>query len=57
MQWINWHTKENAGRELYDEQADPQENVYVAQSPDNKEVVRELSQRLRGRFIRSEGKR
>ena len=38
---------EYAGRELYDEQTDPEENVNVAESPENREVVEELSKRLR----------
>lgn len=47
VRWMNWQSGEYAGRELYDEQTDPEENVNVAESPENREVVEELSKRLR----------
>jgi iduronate 2-sulfatase len=45
--WTNWETKEFAARELYDHQADPQENVNIAELPGTQEVVKGLDARLR----------
>ncbi len=47
VEWINWQTKEFAGRELYDERNDPQENVNIAELPENRKIVEGLSRRLR----------
>lgn len=45
-EWVS-NEKEIMGVELYDEQADPQENVNVAAVAANEAVVKEMAQRLR----------
>jgi hypothetical protein len=43
--WLNRNGTE-AARELYDHQNDPQENVNVADRPENKAVVEELTKQM-----------
>jgi hypothetical protein len=53
--YVEWRTWDNdnkvsdelAAVELYDNQADPQENINIADLPENKELVRTLSQQLK----------
>ena len=46
VQWHNWETKELAASELYDHQADPQENRNIVDLPQHRGIVGELKQRL-----------
>ncbi|MDB6121630.1 MAG: Choline-sulfatase [Pedosphaera sp.] len=47
--FVEWAEKDKApeGRELYDHQTDPDENVNIANQPENKELVEKLSEQLR----------
>jgi arylsulfatase A-like enzyme len=47
VEWINWESKAFAARELYDHQTDPQENVNIVEKPENVQVVKDLSDRLK----------
>ena len=52
VEWFRWDdekkvTGDQVGVELYDNQMDPDENINVAGSPENKELVRNLSQLLK----------
>lgn len=48
--YVEWVAKINpkrvAGRELYDHETDPDENLNIANHPENKEVIASLSKRL-----------
>jgi iduronate 2-sulfatase len=46
VEWIDRGTKAVKGRELYDHQKDPDENVNVANDPKKKELVAKLSKQL-----------
>ncbi|MCA9732309.1 MAG: sulfatase [Deferribacteres bacterium] len=46
VRWINWETKEFAAQELYDHQTDPNENVNIADDPQNVAVVQQLAAQL-----------
>ena len=46
VEWINQKTKSIEGRELYDHEKDPDENVNVAKNPKNQNLVAELSKQL-----------
>ena len=46
VEWMNWTTKEYVARELYDHQTDPQEDVNIADSPEKRETVADLSKKL-----------
>ncbi len=47
VEWINWQTKEQAAKELYDHQTDPAENENIAGNPNYKEIVQTLAAQLR----------
>ena len=47
VEWFHWESKMLAGCELYDHQKDPQENVNIANHPENKALREELSNRLK----------
>ena len=49
-EWTN-AKKENVGVELYDEAADPQENVNVAAKPANKPIVAEMARQLHAGWL------
>ncbi len=46
VEWINRTTKNVEGRELYDHKKDPDENVNVANHPENRNIVAKLSKEL-----------
>jgi len=46
-EWIDGESGEVVARELYDHEADPGENVNVAELPENRELVERLSRMLR----------
>ncbi len=49
VRWMNWGTKEFAATELYDRQADPDENVNLASRPEQANRIKDLeAQRLAG---------
>jgi arylsulfatase A-like enzyme len=47
--YTEWHNKNNNryARMLYDHKYDPKENINIAERPENAELVKELSQRLK----------
>jgi arylsulfatase A-like enzyme len=55
VEWYTWdHETKTAGepaaRELYDLRTDPQENVNIANLPENAEIVRDLSEKRRAGY-------
>jgi arylsulfatase A-like enzyme len=47
VEWLNWETKELKAIELYDHDNDPQENVNIANLPENKELVLQLAEKMK----------
>ena len=45
-EWIKESTGELMARDLFDHQRDPQENVSIANNPENEELINDLSQLL-----------
>ncbi len=45
-EWLNVQTKERTEVELYDHRTDPEENINIANHPENKALVRQLSEQL-----------
>jgi iduronate 2-sulfatase len=46
VEWFEWQTKKFVARELYDQHRDPREDANLADLPENKPLVGELSKRL-----------
>jgi arylsulfatase A-like enzyme len=46
VEWRYWMNGTLVARELYDHEVDPQENVNIADRPENKELLNELAQIL-----------
>lgn len=47
VEWLNWETKELVARELYDHKVDPDENINIADLPENKKIVEKLASQLK----------
>jgi iduronate 2-sulfatase len=45
-EWFNYDTGKSYARMLYDHRTDPEENLNVAESRENKDLIRDLSERL-----------
>ncbi|UCH66743.1 MAG: sulfatase [Ignavibacterium sp.] len=46
-EWVNWESKELVAIELYDQLADPDENINIAGPEENKSIITELSEKLK----------
>jgi len=46
-EWVSWETKELSAIELYDQKMDPDENINIAGTEENKQIIKELSQKLK----------
>ena len=52
VEWFHWDNEkkiayDQVGVELYDNQADPEENVNIAEKPENAELIARLSKQLK----------
>jgi len=45
-EWYNWGTGTLAARELYNQQSDPDENINIAENPENQQVINQLEKKL-----------
>jgi iduronate 2-sulfatase len=50
VSWMNWETRLQVARELYDHETDPKETTNLAASREHVQIVEDLGTRLRERF-------